>query len=941
MMAEYNFNEIEKKWQKFWKQNQTFKTDNQSSKPKYYVLDMFPYPSGAGLHVGHPLGYIASDIVARFKRNQGFNVLHPMGFDAFGLPAEQYAIQTGQHPAITTENNIAKYKEQLDNIGFSFDWNREERTSEPSYYKWTQWIFIQLFNSWYDKSADKAAKIEDLIAIFSKEGNASVNAHTDFEGTFTAEEWNSWDEEAKQKMLLNYRMAYIANTTVNWCAALGTVLANEEVKDGVSERGGYPVEKKEMQQWSLRITAYANRLIEDIDALDWTDSVKEMQKNWIGRSFGSTLRFKLENSEDIIEVFTTRPDTTFGVQFVTLSPEHKLVSKITTPEQKDKVEKYAFWAKNRSERDRISDTDKTGEFTGAYVINPFNNQKVPVWISDYVLAGYGTGAVMAVPSSDIRDYEFATKFNLPIVPVLTGEGSDITQEDFDPKKGTITMINSGFLNGLSVKDAITKAIEHIEANGWGKGKINFRIRDAIFTRQRYWGEPIPVYFKNGLPYVMKESELPLTLPEIDAYQPTETGEPPLGRAKDWKYENQYQYELSTMPGWAGSSWYYLRYMDAHNDHAFVSKDAEAYWQNVDLYIGGAEHATGHLLYSRFWNKFLFDIGVVTNKEPFKKLVNQGMIQGRSNLICKVKDTNVVVCKNKLKAYAEANNLNIAKDFIWLYVDVNLVDAKDHIKVEDIKKSRLDLRETVFEFSTDEEGNELILCDVLIEKMSKSKFNVVNPDNIVEKYGADTLRLYEMFLGPLEQFKPWNTNSIDGVARFLRKVWRLFYDEANNFAVSDEPATDAELKILHRTIKKVEEDIERLSFNTSVSTFMICVNELATLKSNKRAILEPFLVMLSSYAPHIAEELWEKLGHTESISFAPFPKFEEKYLVESAFEYPISLNGKVRHKMSFALDMPTEDIEKEVLASEIVQKWLEGATPKKMIVVKGRIVNVVY
>lgn len=938
-MAEYNFNEIEKKWQKFWKENQTFKTDNQSSKPKYYVLDMFPYPSGAGLHVGHPLGYIASDIVARFKRNQGFNVLHPMGFDAFGLPAEQYAIQTGQHPAITTENNIAKYKEQLDNIGFSFDWTREERTSEPSYYKWTQWIFIQLFNSWYNKTSDKAEKISDLIAIFSKEGNASVKAHTDFEGTFTAAEWNSWNEEAQQKMLLNYRMAYIANTTVNWCAALGTVLANEEVKDGVSERGGYPVEKKEMQQWSLRITAYANRLINDIDALDWSESVKEMQKNWIGRSFGSTLKFQLEGHDEVVEVFTTRPDTTFGVTFVTLSPEHKLVAKITTAEQKAKVEKYAHWAKNRSERDRISDTEKTGEFTGAYVINPFNNEKIPVWISDYVLAGYGTGAVMAVPSSDVRDFEFAKKFNLPIIAVQEGEGSDITKEDFDPKKGT--MINSGFLNGLTVKEAITKGIEHVEANGWGKGKINFRIRDAIFTRQRYWGEPIPVYFKNGLPYVIDESKLPLTLPEIDAYQPTETGEPPLGRAKNWLHDGKYQHELSTMPGWAGSSWYYLRYMDAHNNNEFVSKEAEAYWQNVDLYIGGAEHATGHLLYARFWNKFLFDLGLVTSKEPFKKLVNQGMIQGRSNLICKEKDANVVICKNQLKDYAKENNLNISKDFIWLYVDVNLVDGKDNIKVSDIKKSRIDLRDAKFEFTIDDDGNEIIHCDVLIEKMSKSKFNVVNPDNVVEKYGADTLRLYEMFLGPLEQFKPWNTNSIDGVARFLRKVWRLFYDESNRLFISEEKATDAEMKILHRTIKKVEEDIERLSFNTSVSTFMICVNELATLKCNKREILEPLLIMLSSYAPHIAEELYANLGHTKSISDAAFPKFEEKYLVESAFEYPISMNGKVRHKMSFALDMPTEDIEKQVLASDMVQKWLEGATPKKMIVVKGRIVNVVY
>ncbi|MEY3416196.1 MAG: hypothetical protein RL060_307, partial [Bacteroidota bacterium] len=829
-MAEYNFNEIEQKWQKYWKQNQTFKTDNQSSKPKYYVLDMFPYPSGAGLHVGHPLGYIASDIVARFKRNQGFNVLHPMGFDAFGLPAEQYAIQTGQHPAITTENNIAKYKEQLDNIGFSFDWTREERTSEPSYYKWTQWIFIQLFNAWYDKATDKAAKISDLISSFSKEGNVHVKAHTDFEGSFTATEWNSWTEEAQQKMLLNYRMAFIANTTVNWCAALGTVLANEEIKDGVSERGGYPVEKKEMQQWCLRITAYANRLINDIDALDWTDSVKEMQKNWIGRSYGSTLKFKLENFEDVVEVFTTRPDTTFGVTFVTLSPEHQLVAKITSPEQKEKVEKYAHWAKNRSERDRISDTTKTGEFTGAYVINPFNNNKIPVWVSDYVLAGYGTGAVMAVPAADVRDYEFAKKFNLPIINVLEGEVSDISKEDFDPKKGTLT--NSDFLNGLEVPSAILKAIAHIEANAWGKGKMNFRIRDAIFTRQRYWGEPIPVYFKNGLPYVMNESELPLTLPTIDAYQPTETGEPPLGRAKDWLHEGKYPHELSTMPGWAGSSWYFLRYMDAHNDHAFVSKTAEAYWQNVDLYIGGAEHATGHLLYSRFWNKFLFDLGYITAKEPFKKLVNQGMIQGRSNLIYRLLLTigtdgmevplisifvsksvkqrlennedldyiNEVLNKCKVIAnnyYSERNvelvsldfsHLSFPKKVTEIHVDINLVESEGDkfiLDIEKFKNWRAEFNNA--HFITEENGD--YYCGDQVEKMSKSLHNVVNPDDIVEKYGADTLRLYEMFLGPLEQFKPWNTNSIDGVARFLRKVWRLFYDESNTLSISEAQATD--------------------------------------------------------------------------------------------------------------------------------------------------------
>ena len=937
-MAEYNFNDIEKKWQAYWKQNATFKTSTSTDKPKFYSLDMFPYPSGAGLHVGHPLGYIASDIVSRYKRNKGFNVLHPMGFDAFGLPAEQYAIQTGQHPAITTENNISTYKKQLDNLGFSFDWDREIRTCEADYYKWTQWIFIQLFNSWYNNESNKAENISTLVAIFEQKGSAGANAHTDYEGSFTASEWNAYSEEEKQALLLNYRLAFLAETSVNWCPALGTVLANEEVKDGVSERGGYPVEKKKMQQWSLRITAYADRLLNDLEALDWSDSVKEMQRNWIGKSVGSTLRFQLEKFDDIIEVFTTRPDTVFGVTFVTLAPEHPLVAKITTDEQKEAVEKYVLWAKNRSERDRISDTEKTGEFTGAYVINPFTKTLVPVWTSDYVLAGYGTGAVMAVPSSDVRDFEFATKFNLPIIQVYEGEFSDISKENFEAKTGKV--INSEFLNGLETKEAIHLAIQKIEELGVGKGKVNFRIRDAIFSRQRYWGEPIPVYYKNNLPYVIEESELPLTLPEIDAYQPTETGEPPLGRAKDWLYQNKYGYELSTMPGWAGSSWYFLRYMDSKNDGSFVSKEAQNYWQEVDLYIGGAEHATGHLLYSRFWNKFLFDLGLVSNIEPFKKLVNQGMIQGRSNMICKVKTENVVICKTKLTEYAQANNLNINEDFIWLYVDVNLVDAKDYIKVSDIKNSRRDLQDASFEFCASEDGSEVILCDVLIEKMSKSKYNVVNPDNIVAKYGADTLRMYEMFLGPLEQFKPWNTNSIDGVARFLRRVWRLFYNDNNEFIVSEEAPSKEELKHLHKTIKKVEEDIERLSFNTSVSTFMVLVNELTNLKCSKRAILEPFLVILSPYAPHITEELWSKLGHTESISKAVFPAFNEEYLVESNFEYPVSINGKVRHKLNLPLSLSQEEIQKEALSTEQVTKWMEGKTPKKVIIVPGKIINIV-
>ncbi|MEY5046882.1 MAG: hypothetical protein RLZZ175_241 [Bacteroidota bacterium] len=968
-MAEYNFNDIEKKWQTYWKQNATFKTSTSTDKPKFYSLDMFPYPSGAGLHVGHPLGYIASDIVSRYKRNKGFNVLHPMGFDAFGLPAEQYAIQTGQHPAITTENNISTYKKQLDNLGFSFDWDREIRTCEAEYYKWTQWIFIQLFNSWYNNESNKAENISTLVAVFEQKGSAGANAHTDYEGSFTASEWNAYSEEEKQALLLNYRLAFLAETSVNWCPALGTVLANEEVKDGVSERGGYPVEKKKMQQWSLRITAYADRLLNDLEALDWSDSVKEMQRNWIGKSVGSTLRFQLEKFDDIIEVFTTRPDTVFGVTFVTLAPEHPLVAKITTDEQKEAVDKYVLWAKNRSERDRISDTEKTGEFTGAYVINPFTKTLVPVWTSDYVLAGYGTGAVMAVPSSDVRDFEFATKFNLPIIQVYEGEFSDISKENFEAKTGKV--INSEFLNGLETKEAIHLAIQKIEELGVGKGKVNFRIRDAIFSRQRYWGEPIPVYYKNNLPYVIEESELPLTLPEIDAYQPTETGEPPLGRAKDWLYQNKYGYELSTMPGWAGSSWYFLRYMDSKNDGSFVSKEAQNYWQEVDLYIGGAEHATGHLLYSRFWNKFLFDLGLVSNIEPFKKLVNQGMIQGVSEIIYLITDyTEIdgVAPLSIIKQYfnfEENGNVRLVfleKEFVTknklekhtstIHIPIEFVDSvshnlnlKEYINSEigktNIQGGYLFLNENGYLFKgkfSDESFT--FYCSPLVEKMSKSKYNVVNPDNIVAKYGADTLRMYEMFLGPLEQFKPWNTNSIDGVARFLRRVWRLFYNDNNEFIVSEEAPSKEELKHLHKTIKKVEEDIERLSFNTSVSTFMVLVNELTNLKCSKRAILEPFLVILSPYAPHITEELWSKLGHTESISKAVFPAFNEEYLVESDFEYPVSINGKVRHKLNLPLSLSQEEIQKEALSTEQVTKWMEGKTPKKVIIVPGKIINIV-
>ncbi len=943
-MAEYHFREIEKKWQKSWAEKSIYKPELNSTKPKYYVLDMFPYPSGAGLHVGHPLGYIASDIVARYKRLKGFNVLHPMGYDAFGLPAEQYAIQTGQHPAITTEKNISKYREQLDNIGFSFDWSREVRTCEPEYYKWTQWIFLKLFGSWYNKVSDKAEPIEKLIATFEKEGNKTVNAASD-EGiaTFTGEQWKAFSEKEQQETLLKYRLAFLADTTVNWCPALGTVLANEEVKDGVSERGGYPVVRKEMKQWSLRITAYADRLLNDLETLDWPEPVKDMQRNWINKSFGAEMSFKVIGQDAELVVFTTRPDTTFGVTFVSICPEHELLDLLVTPEQKTAVGDYVEMAKNRSERDRMSDVKTiSGVFTGSYVMNPFTNEEIPVWIADYVLAGYGTGAVMAVPSSDPRDYNFAKHFSLPITAVQEGEGSDITKENFDPKAGT--MINSSFLNGLTVKEAIPTSIKKIEELGIGKGKVNFRMRDAIFSRQRYWGEPIPVYFNDGLPYPLKEKELPLLLPEIDEYKPTESGEPPLGRAKDWKYTaadgKHYQYELSTMPGWAGSSWYFLRYMDPKNANSFADADIEKYWNTVDLYIGGSEHATGHLLYSRFWNKFLFDYGLITSKEPFQKMINQGMIQGRSNLVCKEKNANVVICKNQLVEYAKENTLDLEKDFIWLHVDVNLVDSRDNIKVEDIKRTRLDLHDAKFEFSLDETGYEIIHCDHLVEKMSKSKFNVVNPDDVVEKYGADTLRLYEMFLGPLEQFKPWNTNSIDGVARFLRKLWRLFYDDKGTWVVTDTDPTKDELRILHKTIKKVEEDIERFSFNTSVSNFMICVNELATLKSSNKTILQDLLLVVAPYAPHIAEELWSKLGNKESIVYAKFPVFKEEFITESNHVYPISINGKVRAQITFPLGKPVAEIEAEALANEQVAKWLEGQKPKKVIVVPGKIVNVV-
>ncbi|WP_304066255.1 leucine--tRNA ligase [Pedobacter glucosidilyticus] len=1106
---DYQFKSIEAKWQNFWAQNQTYKVETDTTKPKYYVLDMFPYPSGAGLHVGHPLGYIASDIFARYKRLKGFNVLHPMGYDSFGLPAEQYAIQTGQHPAITTEANIKRYREQLDNLGFSFDWTKEVRTSSPDYYKWTQWIFMQLFNAWYNKSTDKAEPISTLIHHLETQGTANLNAVSDDDTqNLLPTDWAAFSEEEKQAELLKYRLTFLKESTVNWCPALGTVLANDEVKDGFSERGGHPVEQKKMMQWSMRITAYAERLLQGLNDIDWPEPLKEMQRNWIGKSVGAMVKFSLipnpspkekgaqenlsfgyetansfvwdllkENSkvnrknqtdaefvlwqslrnsqigfkirrqhviegyiadfaclsqklvievdggyhqdidaaeydkirthflnqagfevirftneevinqtekvvsvikeklehlsqqkesttnqtiqskrlstgqaapslseraggEAYIEVFTTRVDTIFGVSFLVLAPEHELVAKITTSEQKAEIEAYITQTKKKSELDRMADTKTvSGAFTGAYAINPVDGARVPIWIADYVLAGYGTGAVMAVPSGDQRDYLFAQQYNLPIIQILDAQQME---NEADPTKEG-KYVNSGFINGLAYKEATVKVIAFLEEIGMGYAKINYRMRDAIFGRQRYWGEPVPVYFKNGLPYLIDESELPLMLPEVDKYLPTESGEPPLGRAKDWKYKNEYEYELSTMPGWAGSSWYWYRYMDAKNENAFADKDKIAYWKDVDLYIGGSEHATGHLLYSRFWNKFLKDLGYVTEEEPFKKLINQGMIQGRSNFVYRINDeegrgTNQFVSAGLRKQYQTSA----------LHVDVNIVN-NDILDTEKFRASRPEYKDAVFIFEDgtnslsfgEGRGEAKYICGAEVEKMSKSKFNVVNPDDLTERYGADTLRMYEMFLGPLEQSKPWNTNGIEGVFKFLRKFWKLFHDEAFNFVVSNEAPTKAELKALHKIIKKVEEDIERFSFNTSVSSFMIAVNELTDLKCNKRAILQDLVLLLHPYAPHITEELWALLGNAEgTISYASFPKFNPEYLVENDFNYPISVNGKTRTNLSFPLSMETADIEKEVLANEAVQKYLEGKLPKKVIVVKGRIVNIV-
>lgn len=925
---DYQFKTIEKKWQQFWASNQTFKVNNTSDKPKYYVLDMFPYPSGAGLHVGHPLGYIASDVFSRYKRLRGYNVLHPMGYDSFGLPAEQYAIQTGQHPAITTETNIKRYREQLDNIGFSFDWSREIRTSDPSYYKWTQWIFMQLFNSFYNTDSDKAEPVDQLIRIFETKGSKGIEAVCDEDVLeFTAEEWHHFSEEQKETELLKYRLAYLRESTVNWCPALGTVLANDEVKDGVSERGGYPVIQKKMMQWSMRITAYAERLLQGLDTVDWPEPLVEMQRNWIGKSIGASVKFALADGSDSIEVFTTRVDTIYGVSFLVLAPEHDLVPIITTNVQRAQVENYIEQTKKKSERDRMADTKTvTGAFTGSYAMHPLTGKQVPIWIADYVLAGYGTGAVMAVPSGDQRDYLFAKQFHLPIIKIL--DIQEIDEEADSRKEGVY--INSELINGLSYQEAVSKLVSVLEERGIGKAKVNYRMRDAIFGRQRYWGEPVPVYFKDGLPKLIKENELPLLLPEVDKYLPTESGEPPLGRATNWKYQGGYEYELSTMPGWAGSSWYWYRYMDSHNSEAFASKEAIDYWQAVDLYIGGSEHATGHLLYSRFWNKFLKDIGKVKEEEPFKKLINQGMIQGRSNFVYRVLDehgagTNTFVSlglKDQYKTTA-------------LHVDVNIVN-NDILHLEKFRLSRPEYAEAKFIL---EDGK--YVCGHEVEKMSKSKFNVVNPDDIIEQYGADTLRMYEMFLGPLEQSKPWNTNGIEGVHKFLRKFWRLFHDASSNFSVSDEIPTKAELKSLHKIIRKVEDDIERFSFNTSVSSFMICVNELTDLRCNKRAILRDLVIVLSPYAPHICEELWVLLGNEPgSLSYTSYPVFNPHYLIEDEFEYPISFNGKMRLKLNLSLSLEGIEIEQAVLANEDVQRYLDGKTPKKVIVVKGKIVNIV-
>jgi len=936
---QYNFKEIEDKWQDYWAKNETFKANNASDKPKYYVLDMFPYPSGAGLHVGHPLGYIASDIYARYKRHKGFNVLHPQGYDSFGLPAEQYAIQTGQHPAKTTEENIKTYRRQLDQIGFSFDWSREVRTSNPAYYKWTQWIFIQLFNSWYNLDSDKAEDISTLISIFEKEGNISVNASCDDEiQEFTAVQWEAFSKKEQEEIVLQYRLTFLSDTEVNWCPELGTVLANDEIVNGVSERGGFPVVRKKMTQWSMRISAYAQRLLDGLKSIDWPQPLKDSQTNWIGRSQGAMVSFQIDSYDEIIDVFTTRPDTIFGVSFMTLAPEHDLVSKITTETQKDAVQNYIKATAKRSERERMADVKTiSGVFTGAYAIHPFSGEKVQIWIGDYVLAGYGTGAVMAVPCGDQRDYDFAKHFKIPIPNIF--EGVDISEQAHTDKEGTI-IANSNFLSGLSYKKALKLSIYELEKQEIGHGKINYRLRDAVFSRQRYWGEPFPVYYVDGMPQMIDEIHLPIVLPEVEKYLPTEDGQPPLGNADTWAWDSVnnkvvsngeinntsiWPLELNTMPGWAGSSYYFNRYMDPHNETEFASKESLNYWKEVDLYIGGSEHATGHLLYARFWQKFMFDRGLVPVDEFAKKLINQGMILGTSAFIFREDGTNRFYSKGLLEG----------KIGQLIHVDVSLVNASDELDIEGFKSWREDFKDAKFIY----EDNGIFKVSREVEKMSKSKYNVVNPDNICAEYGADSLRLFEMFLGPLEQAKPWKTSGISGVHSFLKKLWKLFYN-GEELSISDSSPTAEEFKTLHKTIKKVEEDIENFSFNTSVSTFMIAVNELITQKCNKRAILEPLLILISPYAPHIAEELWEKLGNTESISTAPFPIFKPQYLVESSKNYPVSFNGKMRFTMELPLDMTKDDIEKVVLAHQKTQAQLAGRVPKKIIIVPGKIINIV-
>ncbi|EDM43654.1 leucyl-tRNA synthetase [unidentified eubacterium SCB49] len=1007
-MSKYHFNDIEKKWQSYWEENQTFRAENKSDKPKYYVLDMFPYPSGAGLHVGHPLGYIASDIYARYKRHQGFNVLHPQGYDSFGLPAEQYAIQTGQHPADTTRvnieggvdkqgNEITGYRKQLDKIGFSFDWSREVRTSNPDYYKWTQWIFIQLFESWFNTKTNKAEAIKTLIAHFETSGNATVEAICDENvEIFTAEDWNRFSEVQKQEILLQYRLTYLAETEVNWCPVLGTVLANDEIVNGVSERGGHTVVRKKMTQWSMRISAYAERLLQGLENVDWSESIKETQRNWIGKSVGATVTFNVQDSASKIPVFTTRPDTIFGVSFMTLAPEHELVAQITTAEQKAEVEAYIEATSKRSERERMADVKNiSGVFTGAYAEHPFSKEPIPIWIGDYVLAGYGTGAVMAVPCGDQRDWDFATKFGINIPNVF--ESVDISEAAHTEKEGTV-IANSDFLNGLKYKKALKLAIYELEKLGAGEGKTNYRLRDAVFSRQRYWGEPFPVYYIDGMPQMIAKEHLPILLPEVEKYLPTEEGEPPLGRADVWAWDTKtnavvsndlidhktvHPLELNTMPGWAGSSWYFFRYMDAQNENVFASEEALDYWKDVDLYIGGSEHGTGHLLYSRFWVKFMKDRGFVNVEEPFKKMINQGMILGNSAFVYRLFGCNPLIGKkiiegqekvatrsffssNILVSRSIADNIengrleeNVFSELLGLinskvrkeegheeysnlkvvpnHTDVSLVDTHDNLDIEAFKNWREEFQDA--EFVTEEDGTFKVSREV--EKMSKSKYNVVNPDEICEQYGADTLRMYEMFLGPLDQAKPWNTAGLSGVHSFLKKFWRLYHSGADeSFEVSDEKGTKDAFKTLHKTIKKVQEDIENFSFNTSVSTFMIAVNELTAQKCNSREILEPLAVLISPYAPHISEELWNKLGNTTSVATAPFPVFEASHLVESSKEYPISFNGKMKFTMELSLDLSKEEIEAAVMANEKTQQILDGRTPNKVIVVPGRIVNIV-